>query len=304
MNEQYNPFLDDGQNNEYQQPEQPGLKQEPENQEPDNQETNNQEPNNQELTAEKVVNPWFERVKGVGIIVIFLLTQTLGSIIFGVLLGLDGRAEELKNLDNISQLDGLLTYLFTGTVIAEGLLLLCLAIYYRKAIVVKCKETFSQFGKFFVKILLYFGLLLFITSIIGRLDLALFPQYANNAGDNQALIEEALSTPTLAMILSICVTAPFIEEFVFRYGLIKKLLYGMNKYVAAIVAALIFSFAHIGFGQTADLSMFVHLMLGYIGQALVFGIIYVREDNLIYPIVIHFLNNTQAVVIITLLSAS
>lgn len=288
MNEQYNPFFDNGQSNEEEQ---------------NNQQLFNAESPQLNQTPEtaKVVSPWFERFKGVIIVVIFFLTQLLGTKLSVSLIKLNSSAAELKSIENIGDY---LPDLFTGSAIAEGLLMIILAIYYRKPIANKFKAVFGEFSKFIVKIIGYFALLMIITNLLGTLDLVLFPQYANEAGNNQALIEKALTTPTLSMLFSICISAPFIEEFVFRYGFIKKLLYGMNKYVAAIVAALIFSFAHIGFSQATDLSLFIHLMLGYIGQALVFGIIYVREDNILYPVVIHFLNNTQAVIIITLLSAS
>lgn len=247
----------------------------------------------------KVVKPLFERLKGIAIIAIFYATQILGSFLFGVILVASGKSDLIKSTEDIS---GALKYIFAGSFAAEAILITILLIFYRKQIASKLKETFRD-RKFFTKLIGYFALLWITTSIFGMLDMTLFPQYANDAGDNQQLIEKALESPSIWMILSICVSAPLIEEYVFRYGFIKKLLYGMNKYVAAVVAALIFSFAHIGVSQVTDLPYFLHLMFGYMGQALVFGFVYVREDNLVYPMLVHFINNAQAVVLIILLGA-
>lgn len=247
----------------------------------------------------KVVKPLVERLKGIAIIAIFYATQILGSFLFGVILVASGKADLIKSTEDIS---GALKYIFAGSFAAEAILITILLIFYRKQIASKLKETFRD-RKFFTKLIGYFALLWITTSIFGMLDMTLFPQYANDAGDNQQLIEKALENPSIWMLLSICVSAPLIEEYVFRYGFIKKLLYGMNKYVAAVVAALIFSFAHIGVSQVTDLPYFLHLMFGYMGQALVFGFVYVREDNLVYPMLVHFINNAQAVVLIILLGA-
>lgn len=244
--------------------------------------------------------PWLERLIGVGILGLFYLVQTVAGVLFVILLRFNDQLDQITSLDTAGPA---LKNMFAGMAIAEGLLIIALILFYNKKIWIKVKQAMRPFFTFCVKMVGYYALLWSATIIFSIIDSTLFPQYMSQAGDNQEVIEAALLTPSLPMIISICLTAPIVEEFVFRYGIIKKLLYGMNKYVAATVAAIIFSFAHIGFSQMTDLNLFAHLMLSYIGQALVFGFIYVREDNLLYSIAIHIINNLQAVILIILLAS-
>lgn len=252
-----------------------------------------------ETSPVKKINPWLERLKGVGIIVLFFITQTIASIIF-ILLLKDN--PELSTITGMETAGPALKNMFTGMVIAELGLIIILVAVYNKKLWSKFKSALNPFLGFVIKMIGYYALLWTATIFFSFLDAAIFPKYITEAGSNQDLIEASLMTPSLTMIISICITAPIVEEFVFRYGVIKKLLYGVPKYLAAFIAALIFAFAHIGFSQLTDVNLFAHLMLGYIGQALVFGIVYVREDNIFYPIALHIINNVQAVVLIIALA--
>lgn len=252
-----------------------------------------------DYSQDKQLNPWIERIKGLIIIGFFFAIQSLAGIFMVILIATDGTIDVLGEEGSYIMA---MPDMFKGMVIAECLGIIILIAIYNFKILRKLKAAISPFGPFVVKIIGYFALLWVATIFFSLIDTTLFPDYLDNPGENQALIEEALSMPTLVMITSICLTAPIIEEYVFRFGIIKKLLYGMNKYVAAVIAALIFSFAHIGFSQITDPSLFFHLMLGYIGQALVFGLVYAKEDNLTYSITLHILNNAQAVILIIFLS--
>lgn len=248
-------------------------------------------------------NKWKERLKGVLIISLFWIMQFIGAIItIGII-----TIKFAKTQDDISKDIYIATYLKSMFMVMFAFevasILLIIAIY-KKRVLTKIKEAFKPFFKFAYKIIIY-SVILSVTGIIFSLiDTALFPDLASQVGDNQEVIELALKKATPTMILSICITAPIVEEFVFRYGIIKKLLFGLNKYIAALIAALIFSFVHIGFSQASDLSMFAHLMLGYLGQALVFSYVFVREDNLVYSIALHVMNNINAVMLIFILYAS
>lgn len=250
----------------------------------------------QELTRPK--NPWIQRFIGVAIICSFFVIQFIAGIIMVYFMVVHGNL----GATSIETASGALSDMFLGMVISESIAIFILILIFNKKIWIKVKQAVSPIVVFVLKIAGYFALLWFVTIAFSVLDSILFPNLIEEAGSNQELIEAALSTPSLAMIISICLTAPIVEEFVFRYGVISKLLYGVNKYVAAVIAALIFAFAHIGFDQMSSAPLFIHLMIGYLGQALVFGFVYVREDNLLYPIVIHILNNLQAVILILALA--
>lgn len=248
---------------------------------------------------EKKQNPWLTRFTGVLIIISFWIVQFLAAVLMVVFLTAHGN---LGAIESAQDLSGPMQDMFLGMMVAELLMIIILVIIYNKRIWNKTKDALSQPVEFLLKIAGYFGLLWVVTIVFSIVDSTLFPQLISEAGDNQELIETALATPSLPMIISICITAPIVEEFVFRFGIISKLLYGVNKYVAAVIAALIFSFAHIGFSQMTSLPLFIHLMIGYLGQALVFSFIYAKEDNLIYSIAIHILNNLQAVILIVVIA--
>ncbi len=245
----------------------------------------------------KAKNGIIERLKGLGIIGIFVLTQTLASL-FAVIL-ISYNSSEFSSQDEYIAV--IYKSVFNGMAIAEILVIIILCFFYRKILKQKFKQFFSSFWTTMIKIILYITLLNVVTIVFSIIDTVLFSEYVTEVGANQAAIENALQTPGLGMIISICITAPILEEYVFRYGIIKKLLYKVPKYLAAVIAALIFSFIHIGFSQMSDVGLFVHLMLGYIGSSLVFAFIYVYEDNILYPISIHMFNNIQAVLLITAL---
>lgn len=86
-------------------------------------------------------------------------------------------------------------------------------------------------------------------------------------------------------ILAVAVLAPFIEEFVFRGIILTRLEVG-GKWFAVIGSAFIFGIAH------GDLAKFAFAFVA----GLVFGFLYVKTRNLWVPIVVHFLNNSLAIV--------
>lgn len=256
--------------------------------------------NEVETPIDKDIKPWFERFKGVLIIISFFVVQFAASIIMALLIVKHGGQinSDGSNITSIALKD-----MFTGMVIAESVFIGILIAIYNKRILKKIKSTFDSSIEFIIKLLGYYFLLWGATIAFSIIDTTLFPNLIEEAGANQDVIEQALTlTPSAGMLISICITAPIVEEFVFRYGIISKLLYGVNKYVAAVIAALIFSFAHVGFDQMTSAPLFIHLMIGYMGQALVFSYIYAREQSLVYPILIHIINNVQAVVLIIVLA--
>ncbi len=247
----------------------------------------------------KQINPWIERAKGLGIVISFFVVQFFASVLMMLFIS-------MENISDITQdqlISLMLSDMFKGMVIAESIFIIIIAIIYRKVLKGRLSTSLNNLFELVIKIAVYYAILWGVTIVFSIIDSTLFPQYLNESGANQDLIEQALTgTPNIAMIISICLTAPIVEEFIFRYGIISKLLYGFNKYLAAVLAALIFAFAHIGFSQMTEVAYFSHLMIGYLGQALVFSFIYAREESLFYPIVIHILNNVQAVILIILLA--
>lgn len=261
-----------------------------------NSDSKNNQNNNFDDNNTKTINSWIERLKGVGIVGSFYLSQFIASILMSVLIVI--HAQNVTTQEEYIKIG--LNDMFVAMVTMESIFILILMLVYRGKIIDKLKEPLGNIIKTVVKLGKYFVLLWIINIVFSTIDATLFPSLIEESGSNQDLIESALSSPSLFMIISICFTAPIVEEYVFRFGVMSKLLYGVNRYLAAVLAAFLFSFAHIGFSQAADPVLFVHLLLGYMGPALVFAYVYARENNLFYSTTLHILSNAQAVFIIIL----
>lgn len=86
-------------------------------------------------------------------------------------------------------------------------------------------------------------------------------------------------------MLAVAVLAPVIEEFVFR-GIILTRLEKYGKWFAVVGSAIIFGIAH------GDIARFAFAFIA----GLVFGFLYVKTRNIWVPVIVHFLNNSLAVV--------
>lgn len=266
-----------------------------------NQTADSNEKSPQVPTTQKVPRTVFsERVIGLGIIGMFYGTQfvagLIGAIVAMISLGVTYAFDNFESPE-------VMGYIFRAAFAVEVIVIIGLGIFYRKAIYQKLfanrKDFAADLLKFIAKIIGYFIIYLLLTSIFNFSDAPMFPQFTDELGSNQEFLEQSLtSTGSLSLILSICIGAPLIEEYVFRYGVMKKLFFGVNKYVAAFIASLFFAFIHVGFGPMVQPLLFIFLMMSYMGQSLVFSFVYAYEDNLLYPIVLHFLGNVLATLLV------
>lgn len=120
----------------------------------------------------------------------------------------------------------------------------------------------------------------------------LFLEHGANANTaNQAALEQAGMHPILLFVLA-AIVAPVIEETVFR-GIIYGKIFGNKSYLGLIVSSLMFGGLHV----PSDIGSWVI----YAGMGLVLGLVYHKTKNLSYCMIIHFINNGLAVVLMLLL---
>lgn len=252
-----------------------------------------------------------ERLSGLGVVVSYggiqLLSGILGFVfamfllIINPLEALDATnitVEEYQDiLMNSSQFT---TGSFIGMMICFIVYLVIILILNRKKLVENFSYVKDNFLKFGSRVLVYLVITYAFAMLVGLIDILVFPQYVETAGENQDFIVSALSNGAFfPTALTICFLAPIVEEYVFRYGVMSKILVGFPKVLKVIFSALVFSFIHIGFTQIdGSISMFIHLMLSYIPLALALSIVYARENRIIYPISIHILLNIISTVAI------
>lgn len=179
-------------------------------------------------------------------------------------------------------------------------LIIVLCIVYRKHIRNKLKTTFDQFKPFCIQLVKYIAMLLILSVIVFFANATLFPEFKSTIGQNQSIINQVvLYKPNIYVFIVVLLFAPIVEEYIFRYGLINRLLKNCRPAVQIILSALIFSLIHLNFEQLALSPIyFLHLLLLYLPMAVVYGYVYIREKNILFPLTIHILNNIGSIVLV------
>ncbi len=100
---------------------------------------------------------------------------------------------------------------------------------------------------------------------------------------------ESISDDTFTVFLLVSFFAPIIEEILFR-GIIQKGLInkGVKPQTAIIVSALVFGLVHFNPWQ----------FIGAFLLGLILGVVYFKTKSLLMPILLHFFNNTIAVILL------
>ncbi|HEL0414669.1 TPA: CPBP family intramembrane metalloprotease [Streptococcus equi subsp. zooepidemicus] len=130
----------------------------------------------------------------------------------------------------------------------------------------------------------------FVVKMIG--GILLFLEHGPGANTvNQAALEQAGLSPIL-MVTLVAIVAPIVEEIVFR-GLLYGKLFGAESYLGLIFSSIMFGLIHV---PTDFGSWFI-----YGGMGLVLGFVFHKTKKVEYTILIHFLNNALAVLIMLLL---
>lgn len=107
------------------------------------------------------------------------------------------------------------------------------------------------------------------------------------------LFYPAKSFAFIFTFLGIVVISPICEELIFRGMILNKLQIIVPKVFALIISSLLFASLH-SFGSIFSAFIF----------ALCMGVLYMKTDNIIVPILAHFLNNIIAEVIVHIDSGS
>ena len=107
---------------------------------------------------------------------------------------------------------------------------------------------------------------------------------------NQQLVEEALQTMPFLMILTTVFFGPIVEEIIFR--LIMMNLFSKWKPIFNVIcSSLIFGAMHVMAGG------WIHI-IPYFLMGLVFGYIYLKNDNIWHATILHILHNGLTVAIV------
>ncbi|CAM3452644.1 CPBP family intramembrane glutamic endopeptidase [Pseudostreptobacillus hongkongensis] len=113
-----------------------------------------------------------------------------------------------------------------------------------------------------------------------------YTEFFNVTAKNQQTIEEmAKNSNIIALILTLVISAPLIEELVFR-----KILFNVtkNKVIGLIISSLLFALLH---DFSDPKSIFIYFVMG-----LTFGGVYYKTGSIELSMLVHFVNNLIAAI--------
>lgn len=168
---------------------------------------------------------------------------------------------------------------------------------YRIQIKKKLHQIIHTRNEIIIKLIKYIIFLGMFCGLVVVFDYFVFPDLIDTSGNNQSFINQFINQKMYVFVfINLVIISPIVEEFTFRFILMKKILYKLPKVIRVVIAIFIFSFIHVGFAQTFESpQLFVHLMLTYIPAATIFVITYEREGNIVYPLVLHMVNNFASI---------
>lgn len=122
-------------------------------------------------------------------------------------------------------------------------------------------------------------------------SLAMMLLQIGDTSANQQNVESLISIVPFLSMITVVILAPFVEEIIFRYLLIK----GLGKYIpvwaAGVVSVIVFAAIHVL--QAGD---FINI-IPYLALGAGLTIAYIRTNNIMVPIAMHFIQNLIAVLV-------
>lgn len=164
------------------------------------------------------------------------------------------------------------------------------------------REDFIGYFKDLKKRPLFYVLLtigLFIVGLIlsGLVSILLSKIGIEGDSENQLFLEAAIKSNAAPLVfVAAVIQAPILEELIFRktlFGMLEKK-FRLNKIVTLVIATLFFALIHVVSELTSGDPMQMLVVLTYIPLSLTLGIAYIQTENLLIPMIIHFLNNVLA----------
>lgn len=252
--------------------------------------------------------------------VILILSSVIGSYIgFFSIVNIYSAATSMSQTD--------LQTIF-ATRYTLGVALIEILVYFTAIYTYYRKEYYAQF-KYFIKnivssifkILVYFILAVVLTLIFTSFGNLLTNLVGGNTAQttaNQENINNILSIDpgNISFLLTICLIGPIVEEYIFRFLLIEKILIpiflffkarkndgkkfvhirSFAKWSIVLIAAFTFALAH---ALSADSILNVLLdLFPYLGVSITLAYVYIRERNIYLTISIHMLNNIISIALL------
>lgn len=153
---------------------------------------------------------------------------------------------------------------------------------FKKSLQKLTKNDFKLAGK---------ALLLFYVVEICLSTLNLLIYKESGTENNKEILSLLQSNPSVLVLMSITMVlfSPILEELVFRGFLIKGLVPRNKPFIAMVASGVLFSLGH---ASSNLISFMIYAALG-----MILAYLYLKTDKIEIPILLHFLNNLIATII-------
>ena len=212
-------------------------------------------------------------IKPIGIIILYFFISSF-YVDFLLLFGI-----HYEKLNNVFKT----TYL----VLYDACFAALLIYIYKKDFIFGFKDLIKNISKHLDFIRVWIAAL--VLMVISNLIIVNFT--VNEVATNQQAAIDQLQTFPVYLILSAIITAPIIEETIFRLT-IRKLI--NNKIIFIIISGLLFGFLHVIYSYT-NITDFLYV-IPYSIPGFAFAYMLVKTDNICVPISLHMLHNTIMII--------
>ena len=197
----------------------------------------------------------------------------------------------------------LLSYLMPSTIanyLVYVVLALCGSFLFKDRLIQQWNEIRKTKRKFFFGVLTGWLFLILMTVVFGFVSEMLRRFLGlDGQGLNQSNIQSTFQEQPLLIAVFACIIGPIVEELFFRQLLLHHLQKKLSTWLSILLVGLVFALTHM---HNVSLSEWVGAV-GYLGGGLAFSIIYVKEkENIYYPLLVHMLGNSLALIILAISS--
>jgi len=169
---------------------------------------------------------------------------------------------------------------------------------FKSLLLQKWEEVRNSKRKFIFGVLTGWLFLILMTVVFGFVS-EMLRQFFGLVGQglNQSNIQSTFQEQPIPIAVFACVIGPLVEELFFRQILLRYLRNNLPTWLSVFLVGLAFALTHM---HSLSLSEWVGAV-GYLGGGLAFSIIYVKEkENIYYPLLVHMLGNSLALIIVAI----
>lgn len=136
-----------------------------------------------------------------------------------------------------------------------------------------------------------------IIMMISNVIISLF--FTNATANNEDSVRELIKLYPTYMLFSVSINAPFVEELIFRKSIKDAVISYKNniftKYLYIFLSGFIFALLHVVSSTSAIDYLYI---IPYLSLGIAFSSLYYRTDNIFSSMLMHFLHNTIAILLI------